>query len=184
MDWRWIQLSQHWIWEWGVNDIYDVIGWYLYELNNNNERNGNNIGEKGKKALREGKNSKLEIDIGNIFNPVYLWMDKKLVILTRWVVLQVMKVCLWFYLFLAKVMGNWGIWRCGLKQLKGEPNRNGDKSYWKTMNNNGEKEVIYFVRKRHLSPKEKEVGWEEKNDYTKSGVPICCSCFRTSKRVK
>ena len=30
---------------------------------NNNERNGNNIGEKGKKALREGKNRKLKIII-------------------------------------------------------------------------------------------------------------------------
>ena len=89
--------------------MYDEIGWYLYELINNNERNGNNIGEKGKKALREGKNSKLKILIDwNDFIPVYLWMDKKLVILTRWVVLQVMKVSLWFDLFLAKVMGNEG----------------------------------------------------------------------------
>ena len=28
-------------------------------------------------------------------------------------------ISLW-NMFLAKVMGNWGIWRCGLKQLKGE----------------------------------------------------------------
>ena len=110
MDWRWIQLSQNCIWEWGVNDIYDFIGWYWYEFINNNEGNGNNIGEKGKKALREGKNSKLKIliDWDSYCNPVYLWMDKKLVILTRWVVLQVMKVSLWFDLFLAKVMGNEG----------------------------------------------------------------------------
>ena len=35
------------------------------------------------------------------------------------------------------------------------------------MNNNGGKEVIDFVRKRHLSPKEKEVGWEEKHTITR-----------------
>ena len=58
-DWRWIQLSQNWFWIWGVNDIYDWIWWYLYELNNNNGRNDNKIGEKGKKALREAKNSQL-----------------------------------------------------------------------------------------------------------------------------
>ncbi len=90
-------------------------------------------------------------------------MFKKLVILTRWVVLQVMKVSLWFDMFLAKVMGNWGIWRCGLKQLKGEPNRNGDKSYWKTMNNNGEKEVIDFVRKRRFKPQRERSGVRRKH---------------------
>ena len=41
-------------------------------------------------------------------------------ILTRWVVLQVMEVSLWLDLFLEKSYGKWGIWRCGLKQLKGE----------------------------------------------------------------
>ena len=90
-------------------------------------------------------------------------MDKKLVILTGWVVLQVMKVSLWFDLFLGKVMGNWGIWGCGLKQLKGEPNRNGDKSYWKTMNNNGGKEVIDFVRKRRFKPQRERSGVRRKH---------------------
>ena len=54
MDWRWIQLSQNWICIWGVNDIYDEIGWYLYELNNNNnERNDNNIGDSGASSISE-----------------------------------------------------------------------------------------------------------------------------------
>ena len=39
---------------WGVNDIYDVIGWYLYELNNNNERNDNKIGDSGGCSIGEG----------------------------------------------------------------------------------------------------------------------------------
>ena len=73
---------------------------------NNYERNDNNIGAKGKKALREAKT--LNWTYGCNLNPVYLRMDKKLVILTRWVVLQVMKVSLWFDLFLAKVMGTEG----------------------------------------------------------------------------
>ena len=100
-------LTELYLWDWGVNDVNDVIWWYLYELNNNNERNCNNIGEKGKKALREGKNSKLEIIIDWNSGPVYLWLDKKLVILTRWIVLQVMKVSLFWFVF-AKVMGNEG----------------------------------------------------------------------------
>ena len=55
MDWRWIQLSQNWICGWGVNDIYDVIGWwYWYELMNNNERNGNNIGDSGACSIGDG----------------------------------------------------------------------------------------------------------------------------------
>ena len=39
---------------WIVNDIYDVIGWYLYELINNNERNDNHIGESGGCSIGEG----------------------------------------------------------------------------------------------------------------------------------
>ena len=54
MDWKWIQLSQNWIWEWGDNDIYDEIWWYLYELINNNERNGNNIGDSGGCSIGDG----------------------------------------------------------------------------------------------------------------------------------
>ena len=40
--------------DWGVNDLYDFIGWYLYELNNNNERNDNNIGDSGVCSIGEG----------------------------------------------------------------------------------------------------------------------------------
>ena len=105
-------------------------------------------------------------------------MDKKLVILTRWVVLQVMKVSLWFDLFLAKVMGNWGIWGCGLKQLKGERNRNGDKSYWKTMNNNGKKKWFILWEKDVLSPKEKEVGWEENTRSHEKWSSNCGFCHK------
>ena len=56
MDWRWIQLSQNWIWVWGVNDIYDVIGWWWYwnEFMNNDERNGNNIGDSGACSIGDG----------------------------------------------------------------------------------------------------------------------------------
>ena len=55
MDWRWIQLSQNCICIWGVNEIYDGIGWwYWYELINNNERNGNNIGASGGSSIGEG----------------------------------------------------------------------------------------------------------------------------------
>ena len=39
---------------WGVNDTYDSIGWYLYELINNNERNGNNIGDSGGCSIGDG----------------------------------------------------------------------------------------------------------------------------------
>ena len=54
-DWRWIQLSKHWIWVWGVNDLYDVIGWwYWYELINNNERNVNKIGDSGACSIGDG----------------------------------------------------------------------------------------------------------------------------------
>ena len=39
----------------GVNDVYDWIGWYLYELNNNNnERNVNNIGDSGGCSIGDG----------------------------------------------------------------------------------------------------------------------------------
>ena len=65
-----------------------------------------------------------------------------------------------------KSYGNWGIWRCGLKQLKGEPNRNGDKSYWKTMNNNGGKDVIDFVRKRCFKPQRERSGVRRKHTIT------------------
>ena len=41
------------IWDWGVNDKYDEIWWYLYELINNNERNGNNIGDSGGCSIGE-----------------------------------------------------------------------------------------------------------------------------------
>ena len=51
--WSWIQLSHTWIWVWGANDIYDGVGWYLNELINNNERNGNNIGDSGGCSIGE-----------------------------------------------------------------------------------------------------------------------------------
>ena len=55
MDWRWIQLSQNWVCGWGVNDIYDVIGWrHWYELMNNDERNVNNIGDSGACSIGDG----------------------------------------------------------------------------------------------------------------------------------
>ena len=55
MDWSWIQLSHHWIWIWGFNGLYYVIGWwYWYELMNNNERNVNNIGASGACSIGEG----------------------------------------------------------------------------------------------------------------------------------
>ena len=55
MDWSWIQLSQNWIWDWGVNDLYDVIGWwYWYELITNNERKYNHIGDSGGSSIGEG----------------------------------------------------------------------------------------------------------------------------------
>ena len=38
---------------WGVNDIYDVVEWYLHELNNN-ERNGNDIGDSGGCSIGDG----------------------------------------------------------------------------------------------------------------------------------
>ena len=53
--------------EWGVNDIYDDIGWYLYELINNNEINDNNIGDTGGCSIGEGlkMNSTLtKLDLG------------------------------------------------------------------------------------------------------------------------
>ena len=52
---------------WGVNDIYDVIRWYWYELINNNDRNGNSIGASGACSIGEGLkvNSTLkELDLG------------------------------------------------------------------------------------------------------------------------
>ena len=89
--------------------------------------NGNNIGEKGKKALREVKNSNLKIIIAwdyNFGKPVYLWMNKKLEILARKVVLKVMEIFLFGKCFWQKVMGNWGI-----KQMWVETIERGMKSY-------------------------------------------------------
>ena len=53
--------------DWRINDLYDEIGWYLYELINNNERNGNNIGDTGGCSIGEGLkiNSTLtKLDLG------------------------------------------------------------------------------------------------------------------------
>ena len=66
-DWNWIQHSHGWIWEWGDNNIYDVIGWYLYELNNNGLNNDNQIGDSGGCSIGEAlkMNSTLtELNLG------------------------------------------------------------------------------------------------------------------------
>ena len=53
---------------WGVNDIYNLIGWwYLYEMMNNNEWNDNDIGDSGGCSIGEGlkMNSTLtELNLG------------------------------------------------------------------------------------------------------------------------
>ncbi len=90
--------------------------------------NGNIIGEKGKKALREGKNSNLKIIIDlDGSTPVYLWMNKKLEILARKVVLKVMKIFLFGICFWQEVVGKWGIKQMWVKTIERGMKSYGDK---------------------------------------------------------
>ena len=55
-------LTTLYLWKWGVDNVWLWISWwYDWFMIIYDEYNDNKIGEKGKKALREGKNGNLTI---------------------------------------------------------------------------------------------------------------------------
>ena len=54
-DWRSIQHSQNWIWDWGVNNVWLIISWwYDWFMIINDEYNDNDIGDSGGSVIGEG----------------------------------------------------------------------------------------------------------------------------------